>query len=157
MAGGRESSGANGAPCDDETRCPKCGEPRRGESCPKCGLVFARYDPELIDREVPRRIRELWSHVEQAWDDRSRHALFVEQALAAGQGGYAASCYRRKGDDPRAREQLELITSRLEEMLAVTAAPQEERPGARGHKVLWLLALLLAAAMLGLVLFAMKP
>ena len=46
-----DEPGGAAAPEDDATRCPKCGEPRAGEACPKCGLVFARYDPERLDAD----------------------------------------------------------------------------------------------------------
>ena len=136
--------------------CPKCGASRQGESCPKCGLTFARFDPHRLDAGVPEALKELWHHAEAGWDDPARHALFVEQALAGGHGGFAASSYRRKGDDPVAREQIERIASRLEQILAATASPPDERTGARGRKVIWLLVLLLAMAFAGLLLASLN-
>jgi hypothetical protein len=126
--------------------CPKCRTPRDGESCPKCGLVFALFDPARLDAGVPAALKQLWSHVETGWEDQARHALFVEQALAGGHGGFAAACYRQKGDDPVARRQLERIASRLEQSLVATATPPDARAGAAGRKAIWLLVLLLAAA-----------
>ncbi|HUT78076.1 MAG TPA: hypothetical protein VM285_10340, partial [Polyangia bacterium] len=125
---------------------------RGGESCPKCGLVFALFDPSRLDADVPAALRQLWTHVEAGWEDQARHALFVEQALAAGHGGFAAARYRQKSDDPVARQQLERITSRLEQLLATAATPPDERPEAKGRKVIWLLVLLLAAAFAALIL-----
>jgi hypothetical protein len=125
---------------------------RQGESCPRCGLVFARFDPGRLDADVPETLKQLWDHVEAGWDDPAGHALFVEQALAGGHGGFAAARYRRKGDDPVAREQLGRIAARLEQILAAAATAPEGRPGASGRKAIWLLVLLLAAAFAGLLL-----
>jgi hypothetical protein len=135
-----------------EDPCPKCGAPRQGESCPRCGLVFALFDPSRLDADVPETLKELWTHVEAGWDDPARHALFVEQALAGGHGGFAAARYRRKGDDPVARGQIERIASRLEQILAAAATPPDERAGAGGRKVIWLLVVLLTLAFAGLLL-----
>jgi hypothetical protein len=132
--------------------CPKCGAPRQGESCPKCGLVFALFDPARLDVGVPEALKQLWTHVEAGWDDPARHALFVEQALAGGHGGFAAARYRQKGDDPVARQQLERLAWRLEQILAAAATAPEGRPGASGRRAIWLLVLLMALAFAGLLL-----
>jgi len=136
-----------------DDRCPKCGEERRGESCPKCGLVFERFDAAALEAGVPEEIRGLWSHVEEGWDDPARHALFLERAIAAGAGGYAAGMYRRRGDDAVAAEQIERLTARLQQMLAEASAPAAEKSGRLGHAVAMLLLLLLGAAV-GAVLYA---
>ena len=87
--------------------CPKCGVSKSGgEACPRCGLVFARFDEAALAVDVPPGIEALFAHAEADWGDRARHALFVEKALAAGAAGYAASRYRRRGPDEIAREQL---------------------------------------------------
>jgi hypothetical protein len=137
--------------------CPKCGEPRQGDSCPKCGLVFAKFDQAKLDAAVPGDIKQLWAHVEQDWDDDARHALFVERALAAGQGGYAAGCYRRKGDDPKARDQLARITSRLEQLLGATAKPPEETRGSAGRKIFLAILFLLMFAIGAALVVLFKP
>lgn len=140
-----------------DDRCPKCGEPKRGDSCPKCGLVFARFDQNRLDAAVPAEIKQLWDHVEQDWSDDARHALFLERAIAAGHGGYAAGCYRRKGDDPKAREQLARITSRLEQLLSATAQPPEVARGSSGRKLFLLILFLLMFAVGAALVVLFKP
>ena len=33
--------------------CPKCNTVRTGESCPTCGVVFAKFDASIVDAGVP--------------------------------------------------------------------------------------------------------
>ncbi len=130
--------------------CPKCGAPKSGESCPACGLAFAKFDQSVFNEGVPSEIIELWKHVEDGWDEKSRHALFIERALAADALGYAASCYRRHGEDPHAKECLEQITKRLEQMLTAAATP----PGSkRRNRLIGLIILLVTLAALLLFFF----
>ena len=136
--------------------CPKCGVSKSGgEACPRCGLVFARFDEAALAVDVPPGIEALFAHAEADWGDRARHALFVEKALAAGAAGYAASRYRRRGpDDEIAREQLARIAQRLEQELATTARGSRREPPAHRPSVpyLLLLILFLGAGALGLAL-----
>ena len=136
--------------------CPKCAEPKTGDSCPKCGLVFDRFDESRLDAEIPPAIKQLWEHVEQEWDDRARHALFVERALDAGAGGYAAACYRRRGADPIATEQLARITGRLEQLLLATGTSPEEAQTAPSRKLLLLVVFLLMFALGALLVFLFR-
>lgn len=140
-----------------EDSCPKCGEPQQGDSCPKCGLVFAKFDQSKLDAVVPDDIRALWEHVEQDWSDEARHALFLERAIAAGHGGYAAGCYRRKGDDPKAAEQLARITSRLEQLLSATAEPPEEARGSSSRKIFLAILFILMFAIGAALVLLFKP
>ena len=136
--------------------CPKCATPKSGDSCPKCGLVFALFDESRLDADVPGAIVELWTHAEHGWDDRARHALFVERALAAGAGGYAAACYRRKGDDPIAREQLELITSRLEQLLLASGTSPEAARSSPSRKLALLVVFVLMFALGALLVYLFR-
>ena len=97
--------------------CPKCDAPNTGASCSKCGLVFAKFDPAVLEEGATDEIRALWAEVEADWTDESKHAVFVERALIAGAGPFATSCYRRKGTDPVAQKNLGQIANRLEQML----------------------------------------
>jgi uncharacterized Zn finger protein (UPF0148 family) len=120
-----------------EDSCPKCGAPRTGaDSCPRCGVVFARFDATALDAEVPEDLKALWAHAEAAWDERSRHALFTERAIAAGHAAFAASRYRSRGaDDQVSAEQLERITSRLEQAMAQTSLADAERGDHRPRRI----------------------
>jgi hypothetical protein len=146
-----------------EDLCPKCGAPKGGESCARCGVVFAKFDPDALALDVSPDIAALFAHAEADWSDRARHALFTERALAAGAAGYAAARYRRRGpDDPVAAEQLARIASRLEQALAMSSATDARSgtsPRSRGTDVrrpialyLLLIILFLGAGALGLAL-----
>lgn len=110
--------------------CPKCGAETSGESCPKCGLVFAKYTPAASRETASDTLRELWKHTEQHWNETAAHALFVERALAESQAGYAAACYRAEGDDPIAAAQLKNLNIRLEQSLWMlrTEPPRNSKP-----------------------------
>jgi uncharacterized Zn finger protein (UPF0148 family) len=130
-----------------EASCPKCGSPRRdADSCPRCGVVFARFDAAALDADVPEELKALWAHVEAGWDERARHALFTERAIAAGHAAFAAARYRARGtDDPTATEQLARITARLEQALSQAAldrGPRGAEPP-RKRAALYFLAVLL--------------
>ncbi len=106
-----------------DERCPKCGFSVTGESCPRCGLVFAKFDPAVLEEDVPRALEQQWADLETNWSDRSAHGLFVQRALEARALGYAARCYRQRGEDQLAQEQIERIGKQMEAMLASTLTP----------------------------------
>jgi hypothetical protein len=138
-----------------EASCPKCGSPRKdANACPRCGVVFARFDAAAIDADVPEELKALWAHVEAGWGERARHALFTEHAIAAGHAAFAAARYRARGaDDHTASEQLDRITSRLEQALAQTALADGSRaadpPRKKAALLLLAVILFLAVAALG--------
>jgi rubredoxin len=105
--------------------CPKCGAPRADRYCPKCGLEYERFDPDKVQAAIPDSVVVLWENLEKNWDDTAAHALFVEEGLRRDAAGFVAASYREKGDDPIATMQLEKLTARLVESLAVqsSAAP----------------------------------
>ena len=106
-----------------DEKCPKCGAPRSGESCTRCGLVYSKFSSDALEEGVPGEIKLLWQDVERNWQERACHAAFVERSIAENAGGYAAACYRRRGDDPIAQEQIDRLTNRLTQMLGDSAAP----------------------------------
>ena len=134
--------------------CPKCSASKTGESCPKCGLVFAKFNEASLLESVPREIENLWDAVEDEWEERSRHAVFVERALDSGAGGYAATCYRRHKGDPQAEERLEQINRRLEQMLGAVASEPRDLTRSRLIGVVVLIILLLGIMMLFLLLYS---
>jgi hypothetical protein len=126
--------------------CPKCGTFKNdAESCPRCGLVFSRFDAAAVSIDVPEEIVELFRHADADWGDRARHALFTEKALAAGFAGYAAAKYRNRGpDDAVAVEQLSRIAARLEQELAMSSVANGRHGDVRhGKPALYLLAIIL--------------
>lgn len=136
-------------------KCPKCGAPKEADSCPRCGLVFAKFNPSVLDEGVPEHIRELWNRVEEKWDNDSRHAIFVEQALAEGVGAFATRCYKSRPDDPKAQKQIEHITYRLEQMLMLTAT-EKSSIQKNGKKLLLALFIVMACATVALLYILLK-
>lgn len=80
--------------------------------------MYAKYDPERELKKTPESVRALWANVEKNWTDSAVHALFVEQGLRQDAAGFVAACYRQKGTDPIAVEQLDRLTTRLIQSLA---------------------------------------
>ena len=106
--------------------CPKCGREKTGPSCPKCGVVFDRFDPSALEEGASASLKDLWHHTVENWDKPASHALFIERALQESQAGYAAACYRTKGEDAIAKVHLEALTKRLEQSLLVTRSDRSE-------------------------------
>ncbi|MBN2343125.1 MAG: TFIIB-type zinc ribbon-containing protein [Deltaproteobacteria bacterium] len=131
-------------------QCPKCGAPRAETACPRCGLVYDEYDPDSVNAKVPSAIVELWAHVEQHWEDEGAHALFVEKALRADQAGFVAACYRQKGDEPIAAQQLEKLTQRLVQALSARM-PVSKARGAGAKNVLYVFMFAIVAALVFLI------
>lgn len=115
-----------------ETVCPKCGAESRGESCARCGLVFAKYDPDLLDAAVPEDLKAMWRQVTATWDDTELHHRFIEEAMSRSHGDYAARCYRLSGEDPAARRGAEEVGEKMASMasglVAALTAGRDERP-----------------------------
>ena len=130
--------------------CPKCGTKKSGDACPKCGLVFAKFNKSVLDQDVPEPIEKLWRSVESVWEDKARHAIFVERALLAGSLGFAARCYRLRENDPMAKAQLKTIEKRLQQVML---SSQTERSGCTPRRRLSLGLLLLFFGIIFTILF----
>jgi hypothetical protein len=128
--------------------CPKCNTIKNGESCPRCGLVFAKFDETVFDEGVPDELVALWQEVDGNWGERKLHAIFVERCLGMGEAGYAAARYRSRGDDAVAEEYLETIRSRLAQMLSAVSTPPPKRSASRLFTVLILLIVLTGMSLL---------
>lgn len=106
--------------------CPKCGAPKTHDACPRCGLVYEKYDPAAALAQVPPQLVALWNELLANWDERSAHAVFLETCLVQGHSGYAAACYRQRQDDAVAKAQLERLVTRLEQQLVSTGASKRK-------------------------------
>ncbi len=74
-----------------QDNCPKCNTVKSGESCPRCGLVFAKFDEAVFSEGVPHELVGLWQEVEKNWDKKELHAIFIERCMVLGEAGYAVS------------------------------------------------------------------
>ena len=123
--------------------CPKCNTVKTGESCPTCGVVFAKFDASIVDEGVPDTLVTLWREVEGNWQEKKLHALFVERCLAMGEAGYAAARYRSHAGDAIAEEYLDILRSRLAQMLsAVSTSPPRRSFGPLLTAIILLLVLI---------------
>ena len=129
-------------------RCPKCNTIKKGESCPACGLVFAKFDAVVFEEGVPTELVALWKEVEGNWRERKLHAIFIERCLGMGEAGYAAARYRSRGDDMVAEEYLETISSRLTQMMSAVSSPPPKKAAGRLITILILLIVLVGLALL---------
>ena len=139
--------------------CPKCGAPRAGAACPRCGLLYARWagaEPLGTGRLETER---LWREVTASFHDPARHALFAAHCLHARQLPYAAARYaaEERSPDPRraaiARERRRRVHALAEAMLLTPPRPPPARDGrpARLVALLGLLGTALLIAWLGLL------
>jgi hypothetical protein len=126
--------------------CPKCGAPKSKDSCPKCGLVFAKYNATAVE-PTPSSLKELWEYVENNWAEAAAHGVFIERAFFLEQPGFAARCYRLKGDDPTAKSRLAHIVCRMEQAL-LDSRTEPVRSQRTGRTVL-LAVLFIVAASIG--------
>jgi hypothetical protein len=131
---------------DGLKRCPKCAEPSgERDSCRRCGLVFARWNPEAAALPDVAESAELWARVEAAWDRDEAHDAFIEHCRKAGALAVAASRYRSRGAEAR----LAQIRSLAEQTLAATPKSQPPPPSRRAQ---WLVAGVLAVVLGALIL-----
>jgi hypothetical protein len=81
--------------------CPKCGAPRGGRACPRCGLIYARADGSgPIRTDGGTETARLWAAVLEAFDDPERHAAFLAHCTRAGELAHAAACYTEEEASP---------------------------------------------------------
>ena len=123
-------------------KCPKCGREKTGPSCPKCGVVFDRFDPAALEEGASASLKDLWRHTIENWDKPASHALFIERALQESQAGFAAARYRARGEDAIAKEHLEALTKRIEQSLLVSRTDRSEPKPIRRYALAFALLIL---------------
>lgn len=68
--------------------CPKCqfARTKTQHSCPRCGLMFARWNPEVADivKPIDAEGEALWSAVIADWGNEEHHLTFVKHCSLAG-------------------------------------------------------------------------
>jgi hypothetical protein len=107
---------------------------------------------------VSESLRQRFAALESDWENDAQHDQFVMQCFAEDVPAFAAACYREKGNDPRARRQLDRITTRLLLTMEASRSTSETghaKPSRMGLPILIVL-LLLALVALAL-LFSARP
>lgn len=78
--------------------CPKCGHSTAlgSKECGSCGVVFAKLEIKSRWDTLPatKELKEHWENVIADYDDVKMHDLFIQEALAEGNLGFAAAKYR---------------------------------------------------------------
>ncbi len=86
--------------------------------------------------------------VEGNWQEKKLHAVFLERCLAMGEAGYAAARYRSRAGDALAEEYLEILSSRLTQMLNAVSTPPPRRATGRLFTILILIIVLIGLSLL---------
>jgi rubredoxin len=86
-----------------DAACPKCGKKRLAEteSCPRCGLVFSRWNPEgqQVATRLDGHAETLWTQIQSNWSDSGRHEEFLKYCLQADLLPAAGRLYRDRLDE----------------------------------------------------------
>lgn len=136
------------------THCPKCIEPRTDSAlaCPKCGLVFANFEPSLV---APRPgLVERWRALLCRWEDAAEHERLIRQAAQLGALAELARLYRiRLAHAPKDAQAL-AARERIIALVASAALPERTEPATapKNLRPIWYAMLgILALAMVGLL------
>ena len=140
--------------------CPKCGATRRGDAtaCPGCGLASSRmadYRETREALEAPEPVRAAWARVAGAWSDPAGHDELLRQAAAHRCYAWVAGRYRTRAGDPIAARQLDRLRRAAEATLLAGATVRRETAAMPFRATVGVLALLIAAVVVGLVYAAL--
>jgi hypothetical protein len=136
--------------------CPKCGHraPPGAESCRRCGLTFALWNPAPGDPLPVLRLDErgdtLWAEVLADWSDPARHDAFLKHCSVAGLLGVAGRRYRQRLDEQPADPVAGRMQARVLEMAtaAFVRTPTAAVPVTRNT---WFWLVLVACGVVGMV------
>lgn len=147
------------APAAAAPVCPKCGATRRGDAtaCPGCGLASARMADytEVHEAAVPGPVRAAWARAAEAWSDPARHDELLCEVATHRCYAWAAGRYRTRGGDPIAERQLARLRRAAEATLLAGATARRDAAATPYRATVVVLALLIAAVVVGLVYAAL--
>jgi hypothetical protein len=136
--------------------CPKCGRTRTTgvESCPRCGLVFSRWQPPAkaapAEGFLDRRGEQMWGELEGHWSEEARHQAFLKHCVAVGCLGAAGRRYRERLDIAPEDAMAAHMQARIVAMATATMVPSATPPVPATRRR-WFLVLAAAAAVVGAV------
>jgi hypothetical protein len=113
--------------------CPKCVAPRARDSaaCPACGLVFANYQPGVLQPSAA--LAAAWTALAARWGHAAEHARFLRLAGAGDELAAAGRLYRVRlataPDDGLARAGVEATVKMASAAVAVAAIRKDPTPG----------------------------
>jgi hypothetical protein len=100
-------------------------------------------------------VRAAWARVADAWSDPARHDELLQQAAAHRCYAWVAGRYRTRGGDPIAERQLDRLRRAAEATLLAGATVRREAAATPYRGTIVVLALLVAAVVVGLVYVAL--
>ncbi|MFN7135833.1 MAG: hypothetical protein ACK4N5_27445, partial [Myxococcales bacterium] len=128
------------------------------EDCPKCGLVFALFRPELF--ELPPALEQAWSELRGRWSDTGRHEAFLAACATAEALPEAVRRYRVVAEEnpadalaPRFRDE---AVARLMAIAGIQEKPAPPEP-AKPPKLLQALFVVMFLVALGVALLQFLP
>jgi hypothetical protein len=145
------------AQADCTVVCPKCSHRQQNpESCDRCGLVFARWDPDRALAESDEAARALWDAIDRGWDEEARHGAFLEYCTGQGFYAFAAQQYGQARREVARRVRADVQLGRLvlvaEQALAAAQPPDRSGDVRRFKRVVLMVAIVLCVSMLAFVL-----
>jgi hypothetical protein len=146
---------------EQEPACPKCQRRREDEttnSCSRCGLVFAFWNPDTATHVVrlDEKGEALWTQVRRSWKDEAKHDAFLKYCSMAGLLAPAGRCYRLRLDKTPDDE----LAIKMQERIVAMATMSFARPSAPPRPVTrtqWFWMILVIGVIAGVIAsFVMK-
>jgi hypothetical protein len=146
-------------------RCPKCGALRADRvDCPRCGLVYDRWDPARYEIPSDPVLDPLWQEAEKH-DEPDKHEAFVAAAQGRGRLDIAAARYaerlRMRTDDQESVRRLAQITASVQAqgLRSESKAKKRSRSRSRNTRRALMALILLLLGVLVYLLFsdALEP
>lgn len=144
-----------------EDRCPKCHHAKVSvtqEACPRCGLVFALWDPSQTPSVLPLdpQAEALWASAVSAWQTPDTHDAFLKHCSVAGLLPAAGRRYREWLDTHPGDAVAEQMQKRVLAMATALlgAPPQKPATPFTRSGAFWLIVLCsLVVGVLGALVF----
>lgn len=148
---------------DAAATCPKCGAARKAsaDACPRCGLIYARWDPASAEmvRPLDEAAEAIWREVLSSWDEEPRHLVFLKHCAATGALAAAGRRYRDRLTADPADAMAQAMQRKVLAMAAAMLGPPPRPPARSFLSSRWfyvILAVGLLAGMVGGILFVRR-
>jgi len=134
--------------------CPKCGRRRAddAEACPRCGLVFSLWKPDLGATLVrlDQTGEALWRKVQDNWSDGAGHEEFLRHCLQTDTLAAAGRLYRERLDENPKDLLAAQMQSQVLSKAALGLSIHKSQPRTAVTRSRWFWVVVLAAMALGI-------